>query len=191
MEATAIHAAAVSVGVAQSRAVSHLLSILESGGKIAVTGVGKNHAIAQKISATFNSLNVPSYHFDSYHALHGDLGAISKSDAVIYLSRSGNTAELVEVASQVLAQKGNYQLAIVCNKNSKLSMLMHDNWVLPFEGEADRFDLAPSCSSTLLLSVGDALGIVLSERRGFRKEDFLRNHPGGSLGARLKEELMK
>lgn len=167
--------------------VNRLLNVVKSGGRLAISGIGKNYSIAHKISSTFNSLNIPSYHFDSFHALHGDLGSVCMADGVIYLSRSGNTREMLATASYL---KGRvYQVAITCNKNSLISDYVDDHVSLPFKKEADNYDLVPTCSSTLLLSVGDSLGIVMSEMLGVTKADFYRNHPEGSLGERLKKEL--
>lgn len=188
LEANSVLAVSKIINKQHENVVLKLLSIVNNGGRLAISGIGKNYSIAHKISSTFNSLNIPSYHFDAFHALHGDLGAIQPNDGVVYLSRSGNTAELVETSMRV-ASLGVYQLAITCNENAAISKFTDDCVCLPFTTEADKYDLVPTSSSTLLLSFGDSIGIVMSELLGMTKEDFFKNHPAGSLGKRLSQEF--
>ncbi|HEX5789914.1 MAG TPA: KpsF/GutQ family sugar-phosphate isomerase [Luteolibacter sp.] len=165
-------------------AVKTLQSTVERRGKIVVVGVGKSGNIGHKIAATFNSTGATAVVMDSQNALHGDLGILSDGDAVLALSYSGETEELLNLLPfikrfevKVIALTGKPQSTL-----AKLSDLTLDTSV---EREACPLNLAPTSSSTAMLVMGDALAMVLLEARGFTEEDFARFHPGGSLGRAL------
>ena len=155
--------------------------ILKTKGRVVVTGIGKSAIIAQKIVATFNSTGTPAIFMHAADAIHGDLGIIQHDDLVICLSKSGNTPE-ISVLVPFLKMSGNKMIAIVGNPNSFLAR--EADFVLDcrIEKEACPNNLAPTCSSTAQLVMGDALASCLIVRRGFTPQDFAKYHPGGILG---------
>ncbi len=159
---------------------------------IILTGIGKNSDICKKMAATYCSIGIPAFYLDSYHALHGDLGVILPNRVVISFSKSGNTPELVHTF-EAAGKIGAKLVSITCNPNSEVGKTTKKyngtDIVLDCEFEVDALNTAPTASSTLFLTIGDAIGCVASEKLGFTKEDFLLRHPAGSLGSSLKKEL--
>ena len=158
--------------------------ILQSKGRVVVTGIGKSAIIAQKIVATFNSTGTPSIFMHAADAIHGDLGIIQPDDVVIAISKSGNTPE-ISVLIPFLKKAGNKLIAIVGNRNSFLAKEADYLLDCTVSQEACPNNLAPTCSSTAQLAIGDALASCLIEMRGFTSADFAKYHPGGILGKRL------
>ena len=158
--------------------------ILNAKGRIIVTGIGKSAIIGQKIVATFNSTGTPAIFMHAAEAIHGDLGIIQPDDVVLCLSKSGNTPE-ISVLMPFFKMSGNKIIAIVGDPNSFLGS--EADYVLDcsIEKEACPNNLAPTCSSTAQLVIGDALASCLIELRGFTSQDFAKYHPGGILGKRL------
>ncbi|WP_343485802.1 KpsF/GutQ family sugar-phosphate isomerase [Allomuricauda sp. d1] len=158
--------------------------ILESKGRVVITGVGKSALIAGKIVATFNSTGTPAIFMHAADAIHGDLGTIQKNDVVICLSKSGNTEE-IKMLVPLIKRGDNKLVAITGNMESFLAK--QADFVLNtfVEKEACPNNLAPTTSTTAQLVMGDALAISLLELRGFSSQDFAKYHPGGSLGKRL------
>ena len=158
--------------------------VLNSSGRIIVTGVGKSANIAQKIVSTFNSTGQPSVFMHAADASHGDLGNIQQHDIVLCLSKSGNTEEIKAIVPMIKSM-GNKIIALCGNKDSYL--VNHCDWFLDstVNKEACPNNLAPTTSTTAQLVLGDALAICLLEARNFSDEDFARFHPGGSLGKKL------
>jgi arabinose-5-phosphate isomerase len=167
-----------------SRAVRLILESLRQGGKIVVTGVGKNFHIGQKISATLSSTGSTSVALHPSQAMHGDLGVLRKKDVLLALSHSGESAELLEIIPAVKRQ-GVMVVAITGAADSAIARVSDGIIYTPVAREACPFNLAPTASTTAALAVGDALAIVLLEARGFKKEDFARLHPGGIIGKTL------
>ena len=163
--------------------------ILQAPGRVVVTGIGKSALIAQKIVATFNSTGTPAVFMHAADAIHGGLGIIQPDDVVILLSKSGNTPE-ISVLIPFLKRAGNRLIAIVGNPDSFLAK--EADYVLncAVQQEACPNNLAPTCSSTAQLALGDALASCLIEMRGFTSEDFAKYHPGGILGKRLYVKVM-
>lgn len=158
--------------------------IVESKGRVIVTGIGKSAIIAQKIVATLNSTGTPSIFMHAADAVHGDLGMIQKDDIVICLSKSGNTPE-IKVLAPLLKQAGNVMIGMVGYPQSDLG-LQADFILNTFvEKEACPHNLAPTTSTTAQLAMGDALAVCLLHARDFNEDDFARYHPGGALGKRL------
>ncbi|SOD88291.1 KpsF/GutQ family sugar-phosphate isomerase [Spirosoma fluviale] len=159
-------------------------TILNSSGRLVVTGVGKSALVGQKIVATMNSTGTPSLFMHAADAIHGDLGMIQTNDVVLLISKSGNTAE-IKVLIPLLKRTGVRLIALVSARDSYLAR--HADHVLHAyaEVEADPLNLAPTTSTTVALAIGDALAVSLLEVRGFTRQDFARYHPGGSLGKRL------
>lgn len=158
--------------------------IIQSEGRVIVTGIGKSAIIAQKIVATFNSTGTPSIFMHAADAVHGDLGMIQKNDIVICLSKSGNTPE-IKILAPLLKQAGNVMIGMVGQPDSELG-LQADYILNTFvEKEACPHNLAPTTSTTAQLAMGDALAVCLLHARDFNEDDFARYHPGGALGKRL------
>ena len=158
--------------------------IIESKGRVIVTGIGKSAIIAQKIVATFNSTGTPAIFMHAADAVHGDLGMIQKDDIVICLSKSGNTPE-IKVLAPLLKQSGNTMIGMVGQLNSELAMQADFVLNTTVEKEACPHNLAPTTSTTAQLAMGDALAVCLLHTREFNENDFAKYHPGGSLGKRL------
>ncbi len=153
-------------------------------GRIIVTGMGKAGLVGRKISATLASTGSPALSLHPVEALHGDLGMVGKEDAVLAISRSGESEEITNLLP-FLKQAGVPVVALTGNSRSTLAR--HSDVVLDarVKREACPHNLAPTSSTTAALAIGDALAVALVERRGFQPADFVRLHPGGALGRRL------
>ncbi|NVK51442.1 MAG: KpsF/GutQ family sugar-phosphate isomerase [Flavobacteriaceae bacterium] len=158
--------------------------ILNSKGRVIVTGIGKSANIATKIVATFNSTGTPAIFMHAADAIHGDLGTIQKSDVVICISKSGNTPE-IKVLVPLIQNYGNKIIAITGNPDSFLGTNADFTLNTFVEKEACPNNLAPTTSTTAQLVMGDALAVCLLELKGFSSKDFAKYHPGGALGKRL------
>ncbi|MBN3518531.1 KpsF/GutQ family sugar-phosphate isomerase [Algoriphagus lutimaris] len=158
--------------------------ILNSTGRVVITGVGKSAIVANKIVATLNSTGTPALFMHAADAIHGDLGMIQEDDVVICISKSGNTPE-IKVLVPLLKKSGSVLVALVSNVKSYLAE--HADYVLnaTIGEEACPHNLAPTTSTTTHMAMGDALAVCLLEARGFTSEDFAKYHPGGSLGKQL------
>jgi arabinose-5-phosphate isomerase len=158
--------------------------ILQSEGRVVITGIGKSAIIAQKIVATFNSTGTPAVFMHAADAVHGDLGMIQRNDIIICISKSGNTPE-IKVLAPLLKQSGNTLIGMVGQLTSTLAN--HADLILntTVTKEACPHNLAPTTSTTAQLAMGDALAMALLDSRDFKKDDFAKYHPGGSLGKRL------
>jgi arabinose-5-phosphate isomerase len=164
-----------------SNTVNH---ILDSTGRIIISGIGKSALIASKIVATLNSTGSPAIFMHAADAIHGDLGTIQQNDVVICISKSGNTPE-IKMLVPLIKKTGNTLIAMTGNLDSVLAK--QSDFILNtfVEKEACPNNLAPTTSTTAQLVMGDALAICLLELRGFSSKDFAKYHPGGSLGKRL------
>lgn len=158
--------------------------ILQSQGRVIITGIGKSANIAQKIVATLNSTGTPAIFMHAADALHGDLGAIRKDDIVICLSKSGNTPE-IKVLVPLLKLSVKNLVAMVGNTDSYLAKQADYVIDVSVKKEACSNNLAPTASTTAQLAMGDALAVCLLESRGFTTSDFARYHPGGAIGKQL------
>lgn len=161
--------------------------ILNSKGKVAVTGIGKSGLIGKKIAATLASTGTLAIFMNSAEGLHGDLGMISSDDIVLAISNSGNSDEIVSLLPSI-EKIGARLVAMTGNRNSKLGKAADYVLDIGVTREACPLNLAPMSSTTTTLVMGDALAAILIKRRNFRPENFAVYHPGGSLGKRL---LMK
>lgn len=153
-------------------------------GKIVVTGVGKSGHIGAKIAATLASTGTPSFFLHPTEAMHGDLGMISKDDAVLAISFSGESEEVVRILPHV-KRFGVKVIGMARNESSSLGKFSDEFIKLDVEKEACPLGAAPTSSTTLTLALGDALAVCLMKMRNFKQEDFANFHPGGSLGKRL------
>ena len=158
--------------------------IMQSNGRVVVTGIGKSANIASKIVSTLNSTGTQSVFMHAADAVHGDLGMIRQEDIIICLSKSGNTPE-IKVLVPLLKLMGNTLIALVGNTASYLAKQADVVLDTTVSREACPNNLAPTSSTTAQLVMGDALAVALLECRGFTAGDFARYHPGGALGKRL------
>ncbi|MFW6027856.1 MAG: KpsF/GutQ family sugar-phosphate isomerase [bacterium] len=180
-EIAGLEALSRSLGAEFAEAV-RLLSDLP--GRVIVTGMGKSGHIGRKISATLASTGTPAQFVHPGEASHGDLGMITADDAVVALSKSGETSELADLL--VYTRRFEIPLiAVTCAPESTLARTADVSLVLPQAEEACTNGLAPTTSTTMALALGDALGIALMDRSGFSSADFRMFHPGGKLGAQL------
>ena len=167
-----------------STAIEWILATVKNGGKVVVTGVGKNFHIGQKMVATFNSTGTPSALLHPIEAMHGDFGLVGDKDIILALSYSGASDELIALIP-ALKRRGLKIIGMTGDAASPLGV--QSDLILPVtvDKEACPFGMAPTASTTVTLALGDALAIVLLEARGFKKEDYAKLHPGGAIGRTL------
>jgi arabinose-5-phosphate isomerase len=158
--------------------------ILNTKGKLIITGVGKSGLVGAKMAATFASTGTSSFFLHPTEALHGDLGMIGKDDTLLAISSSGESEELTKILPHI--KRFDIPLiGMTGNQNSSLGRYA-DVWLdIAVEKEACPLNTAPTASTTLTMALGDALAVALMRKRGFQKEDFASFHPGGSLGKKL------
>ncbi len=158
--------------------------VLNSRGRVVVTGMGKSGLIGKKIAATFASTGTPALFLHPAEGIHGDLGMVMRGDTVIAISNSGETEEL----SRMLPSFKRLGIKIIALTGNRESSLAKNSDVVIDVGvkeEACPLGLAPTASTTATLAMGDALAVALLDKRGFREEDFACFHPGGALGKKL------
>ncbi|MDF1578271.1 MAG: KpsF/GutQ family sugar-phosphate isomerase [Desulfurivibrionaceae bacterium] len=162
--------------------------ILACPGRLIITGIGKSGIIGQKIAATLNSTGTSSFFLHPVEAMHGDLGLVDERDVVLAISYSGETSEL-NLLLPSLKKRGVGIIAMTGRIDSSLAR--HGDAILgvAVPREACPLGLAPTASTTAALAMGDALAVVLLNCKQFKASDFRRNHPGGSLGERLKVKV--
>ncbi len=178
LEADAIRSLCESLDDRFSAAVNVFLGVT---GRVVVSGMGKSGHIARKIAATFASTGTPAQFVHPGEASHGDMGAITRDDAVLVLSNSGETRELTDL----ITHSRRFSIPLVGVASVAKSTVIESadvGIVLPPVGEACPMGLAPTTSTTLMLALGDALAVALMERRGFSADDYRLLHPGGQLG---------
>jgi arabinose-5-phosphate isomerase len=158
--------------------------ILNSTGRVIVSGMGKSGHVARKIAATMASTGTPAYFVHPGEASHGDLGMITRDDVLLALSNSGESEELLRIVPLV-KRMGARLIAMTGVPGSTLAREADVHLDAGVAQEACPNNLAPTASTTAALALGDALAVALLDARGFGPEDFARSHPGGSLGRRL------
>jgi arabinose-5-phosphate isomerase len=183
--------------------------ILGCAGRVVVTGMGKSGLIARKIAATLSSTGTPALYLHPVEALHGDLGMVVRGDVVLALSASGETEEILALLATIKRLRVSL-IAMTGDRMGGWALQIKESGVRPqpkcstlaeaadvaldcsITEEACSLGLAPTASTTTMLALGDALAVTLSQKRGFREEDFATLHPGGKLGKRLArvESLM-
>jgi arabinose-5-phosphate isomerase len=180
----------------EKRAVNDLLSrigtefeqacrlILDCGGRVVVTGMGKSGHIGKKIAATLASTGTPAMYVHPAEASHGDIGMITSDDVVLAISNSGATEEITALLP-FLKRKGIPLISMTGDKQSELASAANANLDAQVSEEACPLGLAPTSSTTAALVLGDALAMALLEARGFTRDDFANSHPGGNIGRRL------
>lgn len=168
--------------------------LIESKGRVIVSGMGKSGIIGKKIAATLASTGTPSFFMHPGEAYHGDLGMVTPEDSFLAISNSGETDEMVKLIPFL---KDNRNLLIGLTGNSASTMARNSDYHLDIgvESEACPLRLAPTSSTTATLAMGDALAVTLMQARGFKQENFARFHPGGFLGrrllARVEDEMVR
>ena len=153
-------------------------------GKIFITGVGKSGHIANKFAATLSSTGTPSFFIHPAEALHGDLGMIEKNDAILAISKSGESKEICDLIPAIKMKKIDL-FSITENVNSTIARASVTHILVKVKREACPNDLAPTSSTTVTLALGDAIAVALLKSKGFTSEDFAKSHPGGKLGKKL------
>jgi arabinose-5-phosphate isomerase len=164
-----------------SRAIDTILSV---DGRVIVSGMGKSGHIGRKIAATLASTGTPALFLHPAEASHGDLGMVTRADALLMLSNSGDTAELADLITYA-KRLAIPLVGMANNPESKLLQASDVALLLPKAQEACPMGLAPTTSTTMMLVLGDALAVALMERRGFSADQYRDFHPGGSLGKKL------
>jgi arabinose-5-phosphate isomerase len=160
--------------------------LLAASGRVAVTGLGKSGLVGAKLAATLSSMGTPAYFVHAADALHGDAGLVQPGDALLAISKSGSTPEVLEFARIVRDRETSVVAVTGCGGTSPLCRLADACLDISVGCEADPFDLAPTASTVVTAAIGDALAVALMVARGFGPAEFHRNHPGGALGDRLR-----
>lgn len=167
------------------KASEKLLEILKQcTGMIIITGVGKSGLVAEKIALTLTSTGSRAFFLSPSNAMHGDIGIVSKDDVFLFISKSGESDELLQMVP-FLRNRGVKLLAIVNNDNSRLSKACDHCVVLPLEKELCPHDLVPTTSSEVQMIFGDVLSIALMTQKNFGLLEYAKNHPAGKIGRRL------
>ena len=158
---------------------------LARGGKIVVSGLGKNVPVCDKFVGTMNSMGLSACFMNTNSAVHGDLGMVDPKHLVIVLTKSGETVESVYLTS-LLKKRGAALWLLSFSRESTLTREIPDHLILDLDHEGDQWDIVPNNSTTVNLIVLQGLAIALSERMGVTLQQFKGNHPGGHIGEQLK-----
>src|SRR5262249_9680231 len=203
IEAEALRALAERIAGPMAADFERAVECLHScGGRVVVTGMGKSGLIGRKIAATLSSTGTPALYLHPAEAVHGDLGMLVRGDVVLALSSSGETEEILQllvtirrIGSKLITITGDRLYATNSHNSASLPETQTKKSTLAqaadialdcsVDQEACSLGLAPTASSTAMLALGDALAVALSEKRGFKEEDFAHLHPGGKLGKKL------
>lgn len=183
-EGDALSATAKDLGSEFVKTTQAIEALITDKGKLIFSGVGKSAHIAQKLAGTFNSTGITSIFLDATQALHGDLGLCDEGDLAILLSNSGQTEEVLNLMP-LLRRAGVKVVAFTSKPDSDLATNSEFQLLYRVPREACPLALAPTASTTAAMALGDALAMVLLKARGFTRDDFARNHPGGNIGALL------
>ena len=181
IEADSIREQIGNLGPAFVRAVEEIAACR---GRLCVTGLGKSGLVGQKVAATLASTGTPAYFLHAAEAAHGDLGMLVAGDIVVALSASGESPEISRLIEFAKA-RSILTIAMTGAPASSIAQAADVNLSVAISREACPLNLAPTASTTALLAMGDALAMTLSEKRGFKEEDFAALHPGGELGRRF------
>jgi len=184
-EAEALMRLADKVDASFDDAVS-MLERLDANSRVIVVGIGKSGHLGRKIAATFSSTGTSALFMHATEALHGDLGVVRGGDVVLLLSNSGETQEVLDVARSLKEMRVK-TIAVCSSETSTLSSLCSLCIPIGKHKELDHNGLAPTASAIVMMSVGDALAVVLSKRKRFSKKDFSRCHPAGEIGKAARD----
>ena len=207
IEADALRALADRIAGPMANTFDRAVELMDAcRGRVVVTGMGKSGIIARKIAATLSSIGTPALFMHPVDAIHGDLGMVVRGDVVLALSASGETEEilrllatikrlqvpLISMTGDLICKRSAGKSARTSTKLSTLAEAADIALDCSVDKEACSLGLAPTASTTTMLALGDALAVALSEKRGFKEEDFANLHPGGKLGKKLArvESLM-
>lgn len=158
--------------------------LLNCKGLIFISGVGKSGLVAKKIAFTMVSTGTRALYISPTDAVHGDLGMVSQDDVFIFLSKSGESDELLNLVPAI-RNKGAVLIGVVCNASSRLAKACHHSITLPMTKELCPFDMAPTTSATIQLLFGDLLTVALMQHKNFSIEQYAANHPSGRIGKRI------
>ena len=158
--------------------------LLQTKGRVVVTGMGKSGHVARKIASTLASTGTPAFYMHPGEASHGDLGMITADDVVVAISYSGESDEILKILP-IIKRRGAKVVAVTGRAESTLARESDVHLDARVEKEACPLNLAPTASTTATLALGDALAVSLLDARGFKGDDFAMHHPGGTLGRRL------
>ena len=161
--------------------------LLNCKGKIFFTGVGKNGHVAAKATSTFSSIGLPCFFINPVDSVHGDMGVINKGDILVAISKSGNTEELIHFLKHV-EHKNCKIVSIHSNKNNKSLEYSSMDIDLKVRMEADHLNIVPTCSIAVFTVFLQSVACEISQRKELTLEQFVKNHPGGSIGKVLDEE---
>ncbi|MEI6242115.1 MAG: KpsF/GutQ family sugar-phosphate isomerase [Chlamydiota bacterium] len=153
-------------------------------GAVVWTGVGKSGIVAQKLAMTFTSIGVPSWHLSAVNALHGDIGALTEKDLCLFISRSGETEELMQMIPFV-RKKGAKIIGVASNPKSRLMQVADLSICLPLQRELCPYNLVPTTSTSVQSIFGDILAVALMEGKKVSLQEYAKNHPIGSIGKKL------
>jgi arabinose-5-phosphate isomerase len=204
IEAEALRALADRIAGPMAKTFDRAVELMDAcRGRVVVTGMGKSGIIARKIAATLSSIGTPALFMHPVDAIHGDLGMVVRGDVVLALSASGETEEILRLLATIkrlqvplISMTGDLICKTPAGRDSaRLSTLAEAAEIAldcSVDKEACSLGLAPTASTTTMLALGDALAVALSEKKGFKEEDFANLHPGGKLGKKLArvESLM-
>jgi arabinose-5-phosphate isomerase len=158
--------------------------IMNSRGRVTVSGIGKSGHIARKIASTMASTGTPAYFVHPAEASHGDLGMVTREDVFIALSNSGESTELLSIVP-LIKRRGAKLIALTGKPQSSLAQQADAHLYAGAEKEACPLNLAPTASTTAALAIGDALAVAVMHAKGVSRDEFARSHPGGTLGRQL------
>lgn len=167
--------------------VDDTVRVLRNGGKVVITGLGKNAPICEKFVGTMLSFGLESTFLHTNTAVHGDLGTVRDDDIVIILSKSGETAESIYLLEHLKKRK-SLIWSMTFNENSRLALGAPNTLALKMDNEGDEWNKVPNNSTTVYLIVLQALAMNVSKKMGVTYEDFIRNHPGGAIGDAAKKQ---
>ena len=175
-----------SVDLSKAEKVLELMEACK--GSLFFSGVGKSGIIAEKLAMTMISIGTKAFYLPPTNALHGDIGILGKEDLFIFLSKSGETKELLSLLPFV-KQRGVQTLAWVSRSSSSLAKRCDYSMILPLKRELCPFNLAPTTSAVIQLVFGDVLAVALMKRKSFSLTEYAKNHPAGSIGSELTNRV--
>ena len=167
--------------------IDECVRTLKNGGKIIASGLGKNVPICEKFVGTMNSMGLDARFLHTNTAMHGDLGVIRPEDLLILLSKSGNTRESVELAEHLL-DRGTDMWLMTFSTECKLANICNKELIMDLKNEGDKWDIIPNNSTSVYLILLQGLALDIAEKMGVTLDDFRVNHPGGGIGAKLRNE---
>jgi D-arabinose 5-phosphate isomerase GutQ len=168
-----------------TKLVNDCTEAIGEGGKVIVSGLGKNVPVCDKFVGTMVSLGQNACFMNTNSAAHGDLGMVMPGDVVIILTKSGETAESVYLAKHLLERDCKLWL-LTFREQSTMRQMLPNSLVLKLENEGDPWDIVPNNSTTVNLIVLQGLALHIAKKRGVTLDDFKKNHPGGFIGEQLK-----